>query len=92
MMMDSFKRLIECCQLHGDNPDLFSINDENFNFAENLQTSDDELDELSRFNAVQKHQQRTKLLIAPRLIAPSVCFNELAGFEKLAEILKEKGH
>lgn len=89
--MDSYKRLIECCQLHGDNPDLFTSED-NYMPATDTQNSDDELDELSRFNANQRHEQRTKLLIASRLIAPSVCFNELSGFEKLAEILKEKGH
>ncbi|CAL5975010.1 Intraflagellar_transport protein 88 [Hexamita inflata] len=93
MMMDTFKRLIDCCQLIGDNPDLFNVTEENYWFTDNVQAGqDDELDELSRFNAIQRHEQKTKLLIAARLIAPSVCFNELQGFEKLSELLREKGH
>ena len=30
--------------------------------------------------------------MAARWIAPAVCVNELMGFEKLSEMLKEKGH
>ena len=78
--------------MHGDNPDIFSINEAAFSESNQITSGDDELDGLSRFMAAQRHEERSKLLIAARLIAPSVCFNELQGFEKLSELLKEKGH
>lgn len=93
MMLDTFKRLIDACQIFGDNPDqLFGNEEDNFYLPEPTAGSDDELDSLSRYNSVQRHEQKNKLLMAARLIAPAVCANELLGFEKLSEMLREKGH
>jgi len=55
MMLDTFKRLVDCCQLIGDNPDLFNVTEENY-WITDTANSDDELDELSRYNANQRHE------------------------------------
>ncbi|KAH0571209.1 Intraflagellar transport protein 88 [Spironucleus salmonicida] len=95
-MMEAFKRLIETCQLIGDNPDMFDDNDEDDNayMGDNVMNNggDDELDDLSRYNASVRHEQRSKLLSASRLLAPVICNKEIDGYERLADLLKEKGH
>ena len=49
---------------------------------------DDELDALSRYNASIRHELRSKLLQAARLLAPVICQKEIDGYERFAELLK----
>lgn len=58
-MLDTFKKLIETCTLIGDNPELFGMgeDEEDFMMTDGILNNggDDELDELSKYNAGQRH-------------------------------------
>lgn len=104
MMLDAFTRLVDSSILVGDHPDSLDLDDmlsESFGRQALLSdgadgggggSTDEELDELSRHNAALRHEQRRRILLAARLLAPVVTWQEIQGYEKLSAILKERGH
>ncbi|ESU45551.1 Putative TPR repeat family protein [Giardia duodenalis] len=101
-MIDAYSRLIDSSILIGDHPDSLEIED-NHNGISSKQiamadaelcnmSNDDELDDLSRYNATVRHEHTNKLLISARLLAPSIAWEESQGYAKLSDILREKGH
>lgn len=101
-MIDAYSRLIDSSILISDHPDSLEIDDHHNGISSKQiamadaelcnMSNDDELDDLSRYNATLRHEHTNKLLISARLLAPAIAWEESQGYAKLSDILREKGH